>query len=121
MVRAPRSIAAAAQMNHDDSWLGGTDVLGMASIVSVAARVVSVDTGVAHLAARARELLEDGVSALLVPPGDPAALAEAITRLASDPDLAQGLSARGLDTYQRTASLDVLGRRWRELVEEAVG
>lgn len=71
--------------------------------------------------AGARELLEDGVNALLIPSGDPAALAEAITRLASDPDLARGLSARGLDTYQRTASLDVLGRRWRELVEDAVG
>lgn len=49
-----RSIAAAAQMDHDHTWLGGTDVVRMASIVSVAARVVSVDTGVAHLATALR-------------------------------------------------------------------
>ena len=36
----------------------------------------------------ARELLRDEENALLVPPGDPAALAEAMRRLAADPELA---------------------------------
>ena len=43
--------------------------------------------------AAARELLTDGESALLVPPGDPAALAAAMRRLAGDSELAQRLSA----------------------------
>jgi glycosyltransferase involved in cell wall biosynthesis len=38
----------------------------------------------------ARELLVDGESALLVPPGDPAALAAAVRRLAADPGLGGG-------------------------------
>jgi glycosyltransferase involved in cell wall biosynthesis len=71
--------------------------------------------------AGARELLVHEQSALLVPPGDAAALAEAISRLAGDSELAERLSAGGLAAYQAQASLDVLGRRWRDLVEETVG
>jgi glycosyltransferase involved in cell wall biosynthesis len=64
----------------------------------------------------ARELLVDGESALLVPPGDPEALAAAIRRLAADPTLAERLSAGGLAAYREQASEDVLGARWRELL-----
>jgi glycosyltransferase involved in cell wall biosynthesis len=65
----------------------------------------------------ARELLLDGESALLVPPGDPDALAAGLQRLAGDGELARRLSARGRSTYESRASEDVLGRRWRELLE----
>ena len=68
----------------------------------------------------ARELLVDGESALLVPPGDAEALAEALQRIAADPELAQRLSAGGRAAYEAHASEDVLGRRWRELIEQAV-
>jgi glycosyltransferase involved in cell wall biosynthesis len=43
----------------------------------------------------ARELLVDGESALLIPPGDPDALAAAVMRIAGDPDLPQRLSTPG--------------------------
>jgi glycosyltransferase involved in cell wall biosynthesis len=69
----------------------------------------------------ARELLRDGEDALLVPGGDPAALAAAVRRLAEQPELAAGVAARGNATYRERASEDVLGRRWRELVERLVG
>ena len=68
----------------------------------------------------ARELLVDGESALLVPPADGEALVAALRRLAADPELAQRLSAGGRAAYEAHASEDVLGRRWRELVEQAV-
>ena len=68
----------------------------------------------------ARELLVDGESAVLVPPGDPNALAAALRRLAGDPELAQRLSTGGRAVYEAQASEEVLGRRWRELVEQAV-
>ncbi len=38
----------------------------------------------------------DGVTGFLVPPNDPAALAERLSRLAADPALAEGLGAAGL-------------------------
>jgi glycosyltransferase involved in cell wall biosynthesis len=65
----------------------------------------------------ARELLRDGESALLVPPGDPEALAAALERLAADPALADRLSAGGRAAYETQASEEVLGARWRELIE----
>ncbi len=65
----------------------------------------------------ARELLVDGESALLVPPGDAAALAAAVRRLASDPGLAARLASGGRAAYETHASEAVLGRRWRELLE----
>jgi glycosyltransferase involved in cell wall biosynthesis len=65
----------------------------------------------------ARELLRHGESALLVPPGDAAALAAALRRLAADPVLADALSAGGLAAYRAQASEEVLGTRWRALVE----
>jgi glycosyltransferase involved in cell wall biosynthesis len=68
----------------------------------------------------ARELLVDGESALLVPPGDPASLAEAVQRVAGDLELAGRLSEGGLAAYRGHASEDVLGARWRALLEELV-
>jgi glycosyltransferase involved in cell wall biosynthesis len=68
----------------------------------------------------ARELLRDGESAVLVRPGDAAALAAAVRRLAADPELRRRLGHAGLAAYQRQASEQVLGERWRGLVEQLV-
>jgi glycosyltransferase involved in cell wall biosynthesis len=65
----------------------------------------------------ARELLVNEESALLVPPGDPGALADAVRRLATEADLAQRIAAGGRAAYERQASEAVLGRRWRGIIE----
>jgi len=67
----------------------------------------------------ARELLHDGESALLVPPGDPAALADAVRRLANGASLAERVAAGGAAAYRRNASVDILAARWRDLLESA--
>ena len=64
-----------------------------------------------------RELLSAGENALLVPPGDPQALASAVTRLAADADLARRIARAGRATYERRASEAVLGARWRGIIE----
>jgi glycosyltransferase involved in cell wall biosynthesis len=69
----------------------------------------------------ARELLTDGADALLVPPGDPAALAAAVQRLAAEPELGKKLSEAGRRTYEERASEAVLGGCWRSVLERAVG
>jgi glycosyltransferase involved in cell wall biosynthesis len=68
----------------------------------------------------ARELLRDGESALLVPPGDPGALAAAVRRLAGDSRLARAVGDGGLAAYREHASEAVLGARWLGLVEQLV-
>lgn len=68
----------------------------------------------------ARELLVDGKSALLVPPGDPEALAAAVRRLAADAELGGRIAQGGLAAYREHASEDVLGARWRGLLERLV-
>jgi glycosyltransferase involved in cell wall biosynthesis len=64
-----------------------------------------------------RELLVDGESALLVPPGDPDALAVAVRRLRDDPPLAERIGREGRAVYEARASEAVLGARWRALLE----
>ena len=65
----------------------------------------------------ARELLTADESALLVPPGDADALAAAVRRLAEEPNLRTRIAAGGLAAYRTQASEEVLGHRWRELIE----
>jgi glycosyltransferase involved in cell wall biosynthesis len=66
----------------------------------------------------ARELLVDGETALLVPPGDPEALAAALTAAAANPAALQRIGAGGQRAYLENASEEVLGRCWRELLED---
>ena len=65
----------------------------------------------------ARELLVDGESALLVPAGDPEALAARSGVSRPNPSSRARLSAGGLAAYREHASEDVLGSRWRGLLE----
>src|SRR5712691_13325933 len=74
------------------------------------APVITADTPAIH------ELGEDAL--LLVPPGDPPALADAVRLLAGDGVLRAELSARGLTAYTERASEAILGARWRALIEE---
>ncbi len=68
----------------------------------------------------ARELLADGRDALLVPAGDPAALAAAVRRLAGNAEDRARIGAAGRATYETQADEATLGRRWRAVVERAI-
>jgi glycosyltransferase involved in cell wall biosynthesis len=64
-----------------------------------------------------RELLVHDRSAVLVPAGDPTALAEAVRTLAEDSELARRIAAGGRSAYEQNASEAVLGARWRRIIE----
>ena len=79
--------------------------------IASAAPLITADTPAA------RELLVDEESALLVPPGNAQALAQAVRRLAADSTLSRRIAAGGRAAYEREASEAVLGARWRAIVE----
>jgi glycosyltransferase involved in cell wall biosynthesis len=65
------------------------------------------------------DIVEDGVSGLLVPPDDAPALADALVRVLSQPALAQSLGAGALAASDRwLQSPEQFATRMRELVDE---
>ena len=67
-----------------------------------------------------REVLKNDENALLVPPGEPQALAAAIQRLAKDPEMATRLAARAIEDVKRY-SWEERGRKLSELLTSVVG
>jgi glycosyltransferase involved in cell wall biosynthesis len=67
------------------------------------------------------EVVEDGVTGLLVPPRDPAALAEKIGVLLDDPALDARLGQAARECIEKHHSLDAMGERLLELYEKCRG
>jgi glycosyltransferase involved in cell wall biosynthesis len=64
------------------------------------------------------EVIEDGVTGLLVPPADPVALGNAVARVLEDTVLAQRLARNGRELVERKFSFDRLTHEVGELYEE---
>jgi glycosyltransferase involved in cell wall biosynthesis len=74
--------------------------------------VVATNVGGVH------EVLRDGETGLLVPPGDPAALAAALQRLVSDRALATRLGAAGRARVEAAFTIEQMVRRIEHLYSE---
>ena len=66
------------------------------------------------------ELIEDGLSGLLVPPGDADALADALRRLLADRELGATLAARARERVERDFTREAMARRIARLYEEVL-
>jgi glycosyltransferase involved in cell wall biosynthesis len=78
-------------------------------------------SGVACVATRVGgipEALEDGVDGLLVPPGQPPALAAALVAMLTDPRRRAEMAAAGAQRVERDFSIDRAARRTAELYEQ---
>jgi glycosyltransferase involved in cell wall biosynthesis len=64
------------------------------------------------------ELVEDGVEGLLVPPGDPSARADAVTRLLADPGLASRLGVAARQRARTRYSREAMIRRYEDLYHQ---
>jgi len=65
------------------------------------------------------DLVEDGVTGLLVPPGEPAALAEALSSLLLDPAKAEALGAAGRERWDAQFSLGPFYDATQRVYDEA--
>ncbi len=66
------------------------------------------------------EFLEDGTTALLVPPGDPGALATAIISCLNDPQAARTRSARAKEVLEKRFAPEEIVEQWAQLYNEAL-
>lgn len=89
---------------------------GRAACEALACRCAVVSTRVGGV----EEALRDGETALLVEPGSPAALADAIDRLLGDRDLAARLAAAGAADVARRFAPEVGQRAFEQAVTEAL-
>jgi glycosyltransferase involved in cell wall biosynthesis len=67
------------------------------------------------------ELVEDGVTGFLVPPGDTGALAEALQNILDDSEVRHRMGHAGREKALREFSLDDMLRRTRQVYEEVLG
>jgi glycosyltransferase involved in cell wall biosynthesis len=105
--------------------LAGMDVLVHASTAPEPFGQVIVEgmaAGLAVIATRAGgpvEIITDGVDGILVTPGDPAALAAALTQTVGDPDLRARLGAAAM-TRARDFSPEIIGQEVREIYRQVL-
>lgn len=64
-----------------------------------------------------RSVVGDGVAGLIVPPGDPAALAAAMMRLLTDPEAARAMGRRGREVVRARHSIESATRATLELFD----
>jgi glycosyltransferase involved in cell wall biosynthesis len=87
------------------------------------AAIEAMDAGIPVIASRVGglpEVVEDGRTGLLVPPGDSAALAEAMTRLLERPETRRSFGAEGHRRVEQHFRAAVMARRVETLYEEAM-
>jgi len=68
-----------------------------------------------------REIVEDGVSGFVVPPGDPAALAAALGRLLDRPETWRAMGQAGRRLMEERYDVRVLNRRLVEIYRSLLG
>jgi len=95
---------------------GRMDGIPVALMEAMASGVPVVTTSVSGIP----ELVGNDAG-LMVPPGDPPALSEAITRILEDRDLARRLAAKARSMVERDFDLHVEAAKLGDLFEESVG
>ncbi len=109
----PRLMAGAAVVVLTSRWEGLPQVIPQARSAGRPVVATAVDG--------APEAVQDGVNGFLVPPGDPAAAADRIISLLSDPALARRMGEAGragLAEWDRDAMVRAQERLYLELLEE---
>jgi len=119
---ASRVILTGARMDIPDI-LAASDVFVLSSrweglpLVIIEAMMVGLPV-VASRVGGVPELVEDGITGFLVPPGDPEALAEALQRLFKDKELRRRMGEAGREKALRSFTLGRMLRETQAVYEE---
>lgn len=92
---------------------GDTEGLGVVLLEAMSYGVPVVASDIGGIT----DIVEHNESGLLVPPGDPAALAQALERLARDPALAQRLGAAGEQRVRRAFGWPEIMAKWNQVYD----
>ncbi len=107
------------------AYLGDADILALPShneglpmsvLEAMAHGLAIVTTPVGAIS----EAIDDGVSGLLVPPGDVDALADALARIIEDASLRQSLSRAAINSFSERFDVRNLSRRLTEIYRESI-
>ena len=107
------------------AYLGDADILALPShneglpmsvLEAMAHGLAIVTTPVGAIS----EAIDDGVSGLLVPPGDVDALADALARIIEDASLRQSLSRAAVNSFSERFDVRNLSRRLTEIYHESI-
>jgi glycosyltransferase involved in cell wall biosynthesis len=90
---------------------GDTEGLGVVLLEAMNHKVPVVASRIGGIP----DIVEDGVSGLLVPPGDTGALAQSLGQLARDPELAARLGEAGYQRLHEQFSWRAIVQRWLDL------
>jgi glycosyltransferase involved in cell wall biosynthesis len=117
-------VAVVGPVPDPRAYLEGADVFVLPSLEEGSGSLSlleALQAGVAVVASDVDGIPEDvtaGETGLLVPPGDPAALANAIARLLADPGLRRDLARRGRRAFETRFSADAFSAALRDAYAE---
>ena len=94
----------------------GSEAVSRAALEWMAAARPLIATNVGGLP----DIVEDGVTGLLIPPGDAAALGEAVTTLLNDPARAEEMGRAARQRWEEQFSLPPFFQRTQTVYEEAI-
>jgi len=95
---------------------GDTEGLGVVLLEAMSYRIPVIGSAIGGIT----DIISDGETGLLVPPEDPAAIAAAIERIASDPALAERLSLAGSRRLRERFGWDAITAAWLECYNAAL-
>lgn len=94
---------------------GDTEGLGVVLLDAMSYGIPAIASRVGGIP----DIIEDGVSGVLVPPADPESLANAIEQLARDPAYAARLAVAGRERLRTRFSWDAIIARWEAVYRQA--
>lgn len=95
---------------------GDTEGLGVVLLEAMSYRIPVIGSAIGGIT----DIIADGETGLLIPPEDPAAIAQAIERVATDPAFADRLALAGKDRVRERFGWDAIIKAWQECYEAAL-